>query len=186
MVLQALQKVFQKPAYALFSLGVSAVVFVLATWLPNIRLITSVVSSPDIPFLSKLELPVSLVGSIATNFTLFSASYTIAIALLFGVYLAMSLYFLRRRIREVGQVGIAAGFLGATSGVLGIGCAACGSFLLTNVLSLVGASGALAFLPFGGSEFGIIGVLLLVFSIYLVAKQIENPAVCKIQDLTNI
>jgi len=47
-------------------------------------------------------------------------------------------------------------------------------------LSLVGASGALAFLPLGGSEFGIIGVILLVVSIYIMSKQITNPAVCKI------
>ena len=92
----------------------------------------------------------------------------------------MITYFLKRKIKEVGQGEIAAGFLGITSSVLGVGCATCGSFLLTSVLSLVGASGTLALLPLGGGEFGLIGVLLLLIAIYITAKQISNPAICKI------
>jgi hypothetical protein len=180
MIFQALQKVFRKPVYVVIALVVSVSVFVLAVWLPNIRLVAGIVSSPDVPFLSKLELPLSLLGSIATNFTVLSASYTIAIAVLFGVNLAMVMYFLKRKISEVKQTEITTGFLGIASGVLGVGCAACGSFLLTSGLSLVGASGILAFLPFAGAEFGIIGVILLSVSVYLTAKQIQNPAVCKI------
>ena len=180
MIFQALQKVFRKPVYVVIALVVSASVFVLAVWLPNIRLVADIVSSPDVPLSSKLELPLSLLGSIVTNFTVLSASYTIAIAVLFGVNLAMVMYFLKRKISEVKQTGITTGFLGIASGVLGVGCAACGSFLLTSGLSLVGASGILAFLPFAGAEFGIIGVILLSVSVYITAKQIQNPAVCKI------
>jgi hypothetical protein len=180
MVFQALKKVFRKPAYVVLALFVSASVFVFAVWLPNIRLVAGIVSSPDIPLSSKFELPLSLLGSIATNFTLFSASYTIAIAILFGIYVAMISYFLKRRIKEVGKKGIATGFLGVGSGVLGVGCAACGSFLLTSILSLVGASSALTLLPLRGSEFGIVGVILLAMSVYATSKQIVNPAVCKI------
>jgi hypothetical protein len=180
MVLQALQKVFQKPAYVFLALVLSAVTFAFAAWLPNIRLIASVVGSSDASFSQKLGIPLSLLGSITTNFTLLSASYTIAIAVLFGVSVAMMVYFLRRKISEVKQAGIATGFLGVASGVLGVGCAACGSFLLTSGLALIGAGSVLAYLPLAGGEFGILGVTLLSVSIYLTAKQIQNPAVCKI------
>lgn len=179
MVIHALQKVFQRPVYVILALVISASVFVFAVWLPNIRLVASIVSSPDVPLSSKIELPLSLLGSIATNFTLLSASYTIIIAILFGMYIAMVVYFLKRRIKEVGQGGIATGFLGIASGVLGVGCAACGSFLLTS-LTLLGAGGVLAFLPLQGSEFGILGAVLLAFAVYFTAKQIENPLVCRI------
>ena len=180
MLFQALQKVFQRPTYTILALVASLAIFTFAVWLPNIRLIATVVSSADASFSQKLGIPISLLGSIATNFTALSASYTIAIAILFGVNLAMVIYFLKRKISEVKQTGITTGFLGIASGVLGMGCAACGSFLLTSGLSLVGASGILALLPFAGVEFGIIGVILLSASIYLTAKQIQNPAVCKI------
>lgn len=180
MILEALQKVFRKPGYVILALVVSALVFVLAVWLPNIRLVAGIVISPDVPFVSKVQLPLSLLGSIGTNFTLLSATYTIVIALLFGMYIAMITYFLKRRIKEVGQGGVATGFLGITSGVLGVGCAACGSFLLTS-LSFVGASGVLTFLPLGGSEFGIIGAVLLAVAVYMTAKKIIDPLVCKVE-----
>ena len=180
MISQALQKVFRKSLYTLLALFTSAMVFMFAVWLPNLPLIVKVMGHSEIPLSQKFDLPISLLGSIITNFTLFSASYTIAIAILFGVNLAMIVYFLRRRITEVQQNGMATGFFGIASGVLGMGCAACGSFLLTSGLSLVGASGILGFLPLAGGEFGILGVILLSVSIYFTAKQIQNPAVCKI------
>ncbi len=179
MIFDALQKVFRKPAYVVLALCVSASVFVLAVWLPNIRLVAGVVSSLDVPFVNKIQLPLSLLGSIGTNFTLLSATYTIVIAVLFGMYIAMITYFLKRRIKEVGQSGVATGFLGIASGVLGVGCAACGSFLLTS-LTLVGAGGVLTFLPLGGSEFGIIGAILLAVAVYMTAKKIVDPQVCKV------
>ncbi len=178
MVVQALRKVFRKPPYAFLALATSIIVFAFAVWLPNIRLIVDVMLHAETPLLDKLNLPVTLLGSIATNFTIFSASYTIAIALLFGVNLSMLVYLLRRKKAEVKKSGMATGFLGIGSGALGVGCAACGSFLLTSVLSLFGASSMLAFLPLAGGEFGILGVTLLSVSVYLAAGQIQNPAVC--------
>jgi len=180
MVIQALQKVFRKPQYTILALAVSAAVFAFAVWLPNIPLIVRVMGHPGISFSQKLDLPISLLGSIVTNFTLLSASYTIAIAILFGINVSMIVYFLRRRVDEVKQAGLATGLFGITSGVVGMGCAACGSFLLMSTLSLVGASGILAFLPLNGGEFGILGVILLGVSLYMTAKKIQNPAICKI------
>ncbi len=179
MILEALQKVFRNPRFTLLAVVVTVAVFLFAVWLPNLGLIKSVMFNSSVPTESKINLPIQLIGSITTNFTVLSALYTIMIAILFGIYIAMLTYFLKRRIKEVRQEGVVTGFLGIMSGVLGIGCAACGSFLLTS-LTLAGASGVLAFFPLGGSEFGILGVILLSVSIYLAAKQIQNPAVCKI------
>ncbi len=180
MIIKALQKVFRKPGLVILALVVSALVFVFAVWLPNLSLIVKIMGHSGITLSQKLSLPASLLGSIVTNFTLLSASYTIAIAILIGMNVAMVVYFLRHRIDEVRQSGIGTGFFGIASGVLGMGCAACGSFLLTSFLSLFGASWILSYLPLGGSEFGILGVILLATALYATAKQIENPLVCKI------
>lgn len=180
MVFQALQKVFSKPAYVFSALIISVIVFIFAVWFPNFSLIVGIMGHPELSFSQKLDLPISLLGSIATNFTLLSASYTIAIALLFGINLVMMIYFLKRKINTVKQSGMATGFMGIVSGVLGMGCAACGSLLLTSGLSFIGASSILAYLPLDGGEFGILGVVLLSISIYLTAKQIQNPVICNI------
>ena len=171
MIFQALQKVFRKPMYIFLAFVTSFVVFAFAVWLPNISLIISIMGHPGIPFLQKVNLPISLLGSITTNFTLLSASYTIAIAVLFGINLSMIVYYLKRRITNIKQSGITTGFLGITSGIIGIGCAACGSVLLMSILALFGASWVISLLPLRGGEFGIFGVILLALSLYTIAKQ---------------
>lgn len=180
MLIIALQKVFRNSRYALLAFVVSIGVFVLAVWLPNMRLIVSMIEHPGVPLTQKFDLPISLLGSIVTNFTLLSALYTVAIALLFGMNVAMVVYFLRRKIADVRQTGFGTGFLGIASGVLGMGCAACGQFLLMSVLSLFGASWLLSYLPLNGGEFGLLGVILLAVSLRITANRILNPTVCKI------
>ncbi|MEK7061746.1 MAG: hypothetical protein AAB957_00590 [Patescibacteria group bacterium] len=180
MVFQVLLKIFRKPTYIFIAFVTGFVVFAFAVLLPNIPLIVSIMRHPGIPFSQKFNLPISLLGSITTNFTLLSASYTIAIAILFGINLSIIVYYLRRKIAELKQGGIVTGFLGITSGIIGIGCAACGSVLLTSILALFSASWIITLLPLRGGEFGILGVALLLFTIYTTAQQIQNPAVCEI------
>ena len=115
MILEALQKVFRNSRLTLLAIAVTVAVFLFAVWLPNFGLIKSVLLDSSVSIGSKINLPIQLIGSISTNFTALSATYTIAIALLFGVYIAMIIYFLKRRTKEVGQGGVATGFLGITS-----------------------------------------------------------------------
>tara|TARA_B100000745_G_scaffold187366_2_gene122903 strand:- start:54454 stop:54843 length:390 start_codon:yes stop_codon:yes gene_type:complete len=120
-----------------------------------------------------------LYGSILTNFTTFSALYTITIALLFGVNIVVLVHYVRttRKIRTSNK-GTWTSFGGIVSGFLGVGCASCGTFILTGLLGLFGAAGSLVFLPLGGEEFGLLGIVLLVYSIYTLLKKIDRPLVC--------
>lgn len=179
MVFQALQRVFRKPLYVLLAAVVALATFAMAVWMPNLGLIAQIIADANATLSQKISLPLSLIGSIRTNFTLLTALYTIAIPILFGVNVAMMVYYLKRRMPAAKRMGLSAGFLGMASGALGVGCAACGSFILTSALSSFGAAGALFLLPLRGGEFGILGVVLLGASIALVSKQIQDPLVCK-------
>jgi hypothetical protein len=181
MIFQALMRVFQEWVYVLIAVAVALIVFVLATWLPNLGLVWKIIVSPSAPLLDKVNVLASLVGSIRTNFTALSAIYTTAVAVLFGMNAAMVAYYvkLRRRLsRQIGQAAALAGVGGVASGFLGIGCAACGTFVVGPILSFVGATGLIAFLPFDGQEFGFLGVAMLGFSIFLAAKKINEPLAC--------
>lgn len=181
MIFQALKRVFQEWAYVLIAVAVAFVVFVLATWLPNLGLVWKITVSPSVPLLDKVNVLAGLVGSIRTNFTALSAVYTIAVAVLFGMNTAMVTYYIklwRRLSKQMGGAAAVAGVGGVVSGFLGIGCAACGTFVLGPILSFVGATGLIALLPFDGQEFGLLGVGMLGFSIFLAAKKINEPLVC--------
>ena len=176
--------VLKQPKYLLTAVVVSVSVFTFAVWLPNFSLLAQVLHPDSAGSMSeKASFVWSLYGSIGTNFTVVSASYTIAIAILFGVNIALLAHYITRMrggVRGVGSTS-AAGFGGLIAGIFGIGCAACGTFIFTSVLALFGASSFLAILPLGGEEFGLIGVLLLIYSIYILAKKISNPLVCEIK-----
>ncbi len=180
MVLRAFHKVFQKLSYILIAFITSILIFLFAVWFPNIPLIVKIMNHPGLSLSERLQFPVSLLGSITTNFSIFSASYTIIIAILFGINLSMVIYLLRNRLKNIKKSGVTTSFLGLISGIIGMGCAACGTLLLTVILSLFGVSWIISFLPLAGGEFGILAIFLLGLSIYTTAKQIQNPIVCKI------
>lgn len=180
MIIAALKQVFSNVRYLALAGIVGFAVFAFSAWLPNLGLIAKVVSSSAASLSDKITFLVNLLGSIQTNFTFFSASYTIAIAALFGINVAMVAYYFGQRKQLVRQTGVATSFGGLVSGIFGIGCAACGTLVLGPLLSLVGAGGLIAILPFGGQEFGIAGVSLLGFSIFLTSKKIRDPLVCNI------
>ncbi len=174
----ALRQVFSKIRYLIFALFVSFAMFAFAVWLPNFGLIYHTALDGDVPWILRVQLPVNLLGSIQTNFSLFSAAYTIAISAFFGMYIAMAAYYFSRRISAIQDGGVALGIGGMISGVLGIGCAACGSVIATGALSFLGASGAIALLPLRGGEFGLLGVVLLLVAIAAIAKKISDPLIC--------
>ncbi len=174
----ALGEVFAYSSYIALGGTLAIVAFLSAVWLPNLALIRDVFSGSSAPLTTKLGIMVSLLGGIATNFSLLTASYTIAIAVLFGITAAMIVYLLKqKRVAAAGQ-NIALGSGAVASGVVGIGCAACGSLILGGAIPFLGAAGALALLPLNGEEFGILSVALLFVSLLLISKTIAEPATC--------
>ena len=174
----AFGQVFAYPAYIALAGVLAILAFLLAVWFPNLGLIAEIFSGSGAPLAAKLGIALSLLGGIATNFSLLSAGYTIAIAVLFGMTSAMIFYLLKqRRVAAAGQ-NIAIGSGGVASGVLSIGCAACGSLILGAVVPSLGAAGALAALPLNGEEFGILSVVLLCTSLLLVSKIIAEAIAC--------
>ncbi|NIO42373.1 MAG: hypothetical protein GTO41_20810 [Burkholderiales bacterium] len=160
--------------------------FLFTVWFPNLGLIGGVFANPSVSLTEKLSFAISLLGGIGTNFSLLSASYTVAIAALFGTNTSMIVYVLKRkRATRLGQ-NIAVGSGGIASGALGIGCAACGSLLFSAALPFVGTTGALAMLPLQGEEFGLLGVALLLVSLSLLSRTIRASASCQIPGASRI
>jgi hypothetical protein len=157
--------------------ALAIVTFLLAVWLPNLGLLGNVFFESGVPLAAKLNVAWSLLGGIGTNFSPLSAAYTIAIAVLFGLNAAMIAYLLRQKRAGAGK-NVAIGSGGVASGVLGIGCAACGSLISGAALSALGGAGALALLPLNGGEFGILGLALLVVSLLLISRNIAKPMAC--------
>ncbi len=172
--------VIQKYPYILLALLVGFIVFAFAVLLPNLTLIRLVWLSDTASLGDKFTLPLTLLTSITTNFTALSALTLTAASLLVGVNVAFMVYLYRREKAMLSTGGIAISGLGVFLGMFGVGCAACGSLILTALLSTVGGIGILSILPFQGQEFGIVGVLALLYATYLLLRRITRPIICDI------
>ena len=176
----AFGQVFAYPSYIALAAALAIPAFLLAVWFPNLGFIAQVFSGSNTPLAATFGIALSLLGGIGTNFSLLSAGYTIAIAVLFGLTTAMIAYLVKqKRVAAAGQ-SIAIGSGAVASGVLGVGCAACGSLIVGVVLPSLGAAGALAALPLNGEEFGMLSVALLFVSLLLVSKNIADSIACPV------
>jgi hypothetical protein len=101
------------------------------------------------------------------------------IAVLFGINFAL-LGFYISTVRSIrGSISAGSSSLGGLiSGLFGIGCAACGTFILSTVLTSFGSAGLLTILPFRGEELSLIGIGLLTYSILIIGKKLQYPFIC--------
>jgi len=92
-----------------------------------------------------------------------------------SLYITMKVYAYKQQARTRSVSGIIASILV----FFGIGCASCGSLVVISTVSFFGFGSALALLPFGGSEIIFIALALLIFSNYILLKQLAKK-VCPV------
>ena len=170
--------VFSKTKYILLACLVVLLFFALAIYLPSIQLLKLFWSYEAFDW-SLQNNPVSIAFIFFKNNTsVFSFWLTLLVSVLSGLNIAMFIFFLRRRLKSISLTD--AGFVGAFISLLGIGCASCGSVVFAYLFGLSASVGFLGFLPLRGIEFGILGLFLILFSIYFLAKKIQDPLTCRI------
>ncbi len=171
--------VFKQKSYALLALGTSFLLFVLLSALPNRSAISFFLKGPN-PLLERLAVVIKLIFSFfSSNTQPLSLFMLILILLAFGANAALIVYVVKHKKENV-QTSQGTSFLGLFSGVLGVGCSACGSLIFTSILPFFGSLGFLTFFPLRGQEFSFIGIVLLGISIILNARAIEKLRACPI------
>ncbi len=163
--------------YWLLGAGVAFLVVFVAVWLPNWRFLWHLTSSVDFTPNQKVGLLATTLDSFRTNFSPLAVVVVTAIAIETGVYISLLVFWWQRRAEVFSLPGV--GFWGTISGLLGIGCASCGSIILTGLLGLATTTAFLGWLPFRGQEFGFLAIGLLGFATISLYKKIRADS-CKI------
>lgn len=160
------------PVYSLMATGIALLVLWLMLILYNLGALGKVISSPRLDIGEKLAFMSGIFGGLATNFDAGQAISLVVFAVLSGINLALLVYILRH-----GHASAAAGgtnFLAALAALIGSGCAVCGGSILTPLLGVAGATFSVAAVRTIGTAANIIGILLLVFSIYGLGKAVAQ------------
>ena len=99
--------------------------------------------------------------------------------MLVGIQTALLILYIRQTAKLQQTTGIT--FLGTAASMLGVGCASCGSVVLTTVFGFSSMVVILGLLPLKGQEFSIVGVGILLLAIKQTMMKIDHPAVCAIR-----
>lgn len=151
------------------------ILFAAVALIPNLGVLGQVFAS-SVPVSKKLIFALTLFGSPEANATT-TGFITILISIfLSGIVIALGVYAFRKRAQNVGAMGVSGA--GMVSAFIGIGCASCGSLLLTALIPFLGIGAFVSILPFGGAEFSVLGIALLLVSAYLLLKHIAKPMTC--------
>ncbi|MBU1202784.1 hypothetical protein KKH39_01945 [Patescibacteria group bacterium] len=177
---QSFSLVFTKKDYIILALIIALLFFLVGILIPGIPFLKLVFSYTPPEFLPRLKAVLKVWDFFKSNSTLFSRYLLFFVAILTGINLSMFIFYLKRRIKLEKSVGT--GFFGIVIGLLGVGCASCGSVVLSSLFGYTAVTGFLGILPFKGKEIGFVGLALLLTSIYLIADKIQNPNSCKIEN----
>ena len=159
----ALQEVYKRRKYYFFTIFFSLTIFSLNPLSQNYSLLTTNFS---------LSLAWSLIIASPWTTSLYAFSILILLSLLAGIVLSLSIFLVKKQIKS----GIGVGISGIVVGLLAPACPACAF----GLLSILGLGSFLALLPFKGAELGIMGIILLVLSIYYSSNKI-TATVCPIR-----
>lgn len=151
------------------------VLFAVIAFIPNLGVLGQV-SASSVSVSEKVMFALTLLGSPAANATTAGFATILISIFLSGIVIALGVYAFRKRARNMGAMGVSG--LGMVSAFIGIGCASCGSLLLTALIPFLGIGAFVSILPFGGAEFSVLGIALLLVSAYLLLKQIAKPMTC--------
>jgi len=173
---QSLKEVLARPRYFIFATITFIMVMLFAIWLPNLSFVVDTITSPSFAFSQKVGILWSSLGAIQTNFTPLSRIFTIVVALLFALQITMIVFYFKRRIHLQKVAGV--GGIGMLSGLLGVGCAACGSVILSALFGVGATASFIGALPLKGQEFGLLSSIIIGTSLFLTAQKIQDPLVC--------
>ncbi|MAF14106.1 MAG: hypothetical protein CMI53_04425 [Parcubacteria group bacterium] len=176
-VTDSFKQVFKRPGNIFLAFFLAVLFFYISLWLGNIEVLRTAAASGFFSFGVLLKMFLSPAFLMATSFTFWTSVYAVVLSILFSINFVLFIAYVKRKITSQKSVGT--GLVGTVAGFLGVGCSACGSAVLSAIFGVTAASSVLSVLPFNGDEFRFIGIALLLISIYLVAKRLQDPLVCE-------
>lgn len=129
------------------------------------------------PFYKRILLSISTLFDISNTFTAGALILAILGSFLGGINIALAYTYMKMRGEVIMKSGLYSG-LGLLLAFLGVGCAACGTALLSVILAFFGMSAMLNLLPYQGQEIGYIGLIFLLFATYSLSQKLMTPNVC--------
>lgn len=143
----------------------------------NGRAASEILSFDSISLGRRLSLAFATLFDIKNTFTAGALILAVLGSFLGGINLSLAYTYMRLRGEVILHSGLYSG-IGLLFAFFGVGCAACGTALLSVILGFFGFSAMLNVLPYQGQEIGYIGLIFLCIATYTLAHKVAVPNVC--------
>lgn len=157
-------------------MGASVLFFLLVVLIEKSTTIFSIMGL-NFSLPEKCALIFTYVIDLQNSFTFGSLILITLGSILGGINLAFAYTYFKTRAAVLMRSNLYSG-AGMFFAFLGVGCAACGTALLSSLLGLFGLSFILGLLPFQGLEIGYLGLGILLLATISLAKKVVAPNVC--------
>lgn len=170
--------VFGNINYVIIAVAVGLLFMVFSIWLANYNFLYHTFNSNLLGLDYKIKIVFNFVELIKTSVITANLIVISIISILFGINIAALVFYIKKQI--VISKSIKASIWTSLISILGVGCFSCGSVIISSLFGFSATAAFLGFLPLHGYEFGIIGIISLLISIYLLAKKINNNFACNV------
>ncbi len=175
-VFKSLKEAFSTSRYVIIACVTAFVLWAFALWLTQYKLLAVIVGSDTFTVLEKLRIFLNSFGSFRTQFSGVEQIIVVISSIIAGIDVSVAWFYIMRRVNVARTVGVSG--VGFISILLGIGCSACGSVLISTFIGLGATASLIRALPLRGFEFNILGLALLFWSLISLINQIAKPEVC--------
>lgn len=177
-IIPTLKKIYSKKSDIVISIVVAIFVIIIGILLPQLEFLSQIFRSDLFGFNEKFSILGHVMIDTMRGMKLGAKFFLMIVAALSAMNITFFVYYTRCRIKT--HLGAGLGIVGIIVGFLGIGCAACGSVLLTTLIGFVASTQLLGTLPFHGEEFSWLSIIILLIANYYLIKKINDPLVCKL------
>ena len=153
------------------------VIFLILLLVQNGRPAFDMITLDSFSLSKRVSLFLSILFDVGDSFSLSAIVLLVLGSILGGINISLAYTYFKIR----GEMILRSGFYSGTGLIfafIGIGCAACGTALLSLILGAFGYSAVLLLLPYKGEEIGYVGLIILLFATYSLSKKATAPNVC--------
>ena len=170
--LKGVGHVMTRPPYLFLAILVSIFSLGILLWSLNIDLLGYIFFEAPLNIIEKIDFIFDVYGSILTNYESFQAIVMVLFSLLFGINIAVLVYVMRGGQKEAIKSKSSVG--GLSLAVIGGGCIACGTSIITPLLATLGATSSIAFTNAIGLYLNLIGIVFIVFSLISLGQRVAT------------
>jgi hypothetical protein len=167
--------VLSLPLYALLAVFVAVAALSTFTLSRNLGFVRAVVIFGGGDLVGRLRALLGLYPGFAGGYSTAAATLIVLTAALVGLNVALATYHFREH--GLGAREGSGSVAGVVLGVLGAGCAACGSAMLAGLLGLLGVGVGLTALPLHGLEFSLLAVGVTLLSVHWITQGMRGGQV---------